>query len=113
MRVPPVDVSALDRVVKSAPGLRLVILNSDPSRQLEPYRKASSLGPVFFDCAMVEGTGGLGRLARELSIDRLLFGSHFPLFYFESALFKLKEAGFTESEREAILDRNARGVLSA
>jgi predicted TIM-barrel fold metal-dependent hydrolase len=113
MRVPPVDVSALDQVVKSAPGLRLVILNADPSRQLEPYRKASSRGPVFFDCAMVEGTGGLGRLARELSIDRLLFGSHFPLFYFESALFKVKEAGFTESERQAILDRNARGILSA
>ena len=47
-------------------------------------------GPMYFDISTVEGIEGVGRLVERLSPKRILFGSNFPLFYFESALLKMQ-----------------------
>jgi predicted TIM-barrel fold metal-dependent hydrolase len=47
----------------------------------------------------------------ETAADRVLFGSNYPLFYFESAELKVKEAGLPEIEARAIGDENARRLL--
>ena len=90
------------------PSLRLVVLNAprDPLRQ-----KIAAAGDVYFDIAMVEGVGGVGVLASEVSPQRVVFGSHFPLFYLQSAALKIKEAGLSASEEKAILEDNARRLL--
>lgn len=111
-RVPPVDLSPLPDVLRNEPRLRLVILNSDPMRNPEQLQKLASAGNVYFDISMVEGVGGVARLAQKISIQHVLFGSHFPLFYFESALLKVREAGFTDTESRAVLEENARRLLS-
>ena len=113
MRVPPVDLSPLHDLLKGEPGARVIILNSDPLHHLEQAQKLLSAGNVYFDISMVEGVGGVARLAQKVSLQRVLFGSHYPLFYFDSALLKIREAGFTETERQAVLEANARGVLAA
>jgi len=41
-----------------------------------------------------------------------LFGSNSPLFYFESALLKIQETGLSESEKDALLEGNARQLLA-
>jgi predicted TIM-barrel fold metal-dependent hydrolase len=41
----------------------------------------------------------------------VVFGSHFPLFYFQSAALKIKEAGFSAADEKAILEDNARRLL--
>jgi len=43
----------------------------------------------------------------------VLFGSNYPLFYFESAMLKVRESGFTDNERKAVLEENARRLLAA
>ena len=70
-------------------------------------------GNVYFDISMVEGVGGVARLAQKISIRRILFGSHYPLFYFESALLKVQESGLTEAQKKVIFEDNARRLLSS
>jgi predicted TIM-barrel fold metal-dependent hydrolase len=111
MRVPPVDLGPLADAIVSEPKLKLVILNCYPQLAVEKLRPPSTAGQVFFDLAMIEHTGGILRLREQVSQERVLFGSHFPLFYFESALLKIQEAGLTGAEQAAIYDGNARRLL--
>ena len=113
MRVPPVDLSPLTDLLKNEPEARVVILNSDHLHNGEQLQKLVSAGNVYFDICMVEGVGGVARLAQKISVRRVLFGSHYPLFYFESALLKVREAGLTETETQAMLEENARGVVAS
>ena len=112
MHVPPVDISPLADLLKSEPDARLIILNSDPLHNLEQSQELFPARNVSFDISMVEGAGGVGRLAKKLSVQRVLFGTHYPLFYFESAVLKVREAEFTDAETQAILEGNARRLLA-
>jgi predicted TIM-barrel fold metal-dependent hydrolase len=113
MRVPPVDISPLVDLLKNESAVRLVILNCDPMQNLEHLQRLASTGRAYFDIAMVEGVGGVARLAQKISIQNVLFGSHYPLFYFESALLKVLEAGLTDAETRALLEENAHRLLEA
>ena len=111
MRVPPVDFAPLAGLVAAEPNLRLVILNSYPTLNIERLQKLSSAGEVYFDFAMVERVGVVARLAAQVSLPRVLFGSNYPLYYFESALLKVQESGLTEAQTKAVLEDNARWLL--
>jgi len=113
MRVPPVDLSPLPDVLKAEPKARVIILNSDPLQNVDTLQKLLSAGNIYFDISMVERVGGVARLAQKASIKRVLFGSHYPLFYFDSALLKIRVSGFRETETQSFLEGNARGVLGA
>jgi uncharacterized protein len=113
MRVPPVDISPLIDVIHSERGVRVVILNWNSLEHLKEAQKLASMGRVYFDISMVESVGGVARLAQAISIQHVLFGSHYPLFYFESALLKVREGGFAEGDARAILEENARRLLEA
>ena len=112
MRVPPVDPAPLAERVKAEPALRLVILNCYPQLALAELAKVAPAGRVCFDLAMVEGVGGVARLAQSVSIERVLFGSHFPLFYMESAHLKMQESGLPDARQRAIYSDNALRLLN-
>ena len=111
MRVPPVNISPLSDGISAERGARVIILNYNPLENLDLAQKLASTGRVYFDISMVESVGGVARLAHAIPIERVLFGSHYPLFYFESAALKMREAGFTEAETKAICEENARRAL--
>ena len=111
MRVPPVDLSALAQVVKSVPSMRLVLLNWWPSLRGERIRPLADDGAVYFDLAMLEGIEGVARLVDQLPPERILFGSNFPLFYFEAALLKVQESGLPEGRKTMLFEENARRIL--
>jgi len=113
MRVPPVDISPLADLITNERRVRVVILNCNPLQDLEPAQKAAATGRAYFDISMVESVGGVARLVQKISVDHVLFGSHYPLFYFESALLKVREAGLTDAETLAVTEGNARRLLEA
>jgi uncharacterized protein len=113
MRVPPVDISPLPDLLRNEPRARLVVLNADVRHAVEQSPELVSAGNIYFDFSMVEGVGGVAQLAQKISIQRLLFGSNYPLFYFESTLLKVQESGFTSADRRALLQENARQLVTA
>lgn len=111
MRVPPVDIAPLADVVKATPGLRLELLNCTSNIEMEQYRAALAASDVYAEFSMVDGIAGVARLVHEFPLQRVLFGSYYPFFYFESALFKVQESGLDESSKNAICAANARQLM--
>ena len=111
MRVPPVNVSALPRLIESEPTARLMLLNWTPSLKGQQLKPLLDHGRVLFDIAMVEGIEGVARLLERVSPERVLFGSHYPFFYFEAALLKMKESGLPVDQQKAVFEGNARRLL--
>ena len=112
LQVEPPDIKPLAGVVKKTPGLRLELLNSSPVLKGPALPDLMKSGEVCVDIAMLESVGGVGSLLAQTPASRVLFGSHAPLFYFESALLKLKESPLNEEPLRAVRCDNARRLLA-
>ena len=106
LQVPPVDTAPLADVLKNLPTLRLQLLNAFRTLRGEPLLRLAAAG-AHFEIAMLEGVGGVANLLKQLPAERLLFGSHAPLFYFESAMLKLHESMLTAAQERAVRSGNA------
>jgi hypothetical protein len=112
LRVEPVDAAPLvDRVTRTS-GLRLVLLNAFRTMHGPALRQLADAGEVCVEISMLDGVGGVGKLLGQLPASRILFGSHAPLFYFESAELKLRESPLTPEQLRAIRSENAERLLS-
>ncbi|GMW01413.1 MAG: hypothetical protein AMXMBFR84_25500 [Candidatus Hydrogenedentota bacterium] len=108
VRVPNVDVAPLAGVLEQAPGVQVVLLNALQYVNGARATALSQAGNVYFDIATVEGVAGVAKALTYLPLERVLFGSHSPLFYLESAVLKLHEAELNDSQSDAIRFLNAR-----
>lgn len=111
MQIADVDLKPLPDLMARLPRLRLVLLNAlRPARAVLPFLKFDK---VSIDIAVLEGVGGLERLLSETKfpVQRVLFGSHLPLFNLESAVLKLRESELTPEQYAAITETNARRLL--
>ena len=113
LRVAPVDPTPLAEMVKHVPGLRLTLLNALRTLRGESLRKLLASGEVYVEIAMLEGVGGVARLLEQVPLQRVLFGSHAPFFYFESALLKLQESPLSREQLHAIRRENAQRLVAA
>ncbi len=111
LRVPPVNVAPLAALVQRISGLRLVLVNAMRTVREPALAALVRAGQVYVEIAMLEGVGGLERLLAALPVDRVLFGSFSPMFYFESAWGKLRESELTPHQRRAIAAENAKALL--
>jgi len=112
LRVEPVDITPLPSRIKQTPSLRLVLLNALGTLRGEPLLDLIAAGEVYVEISMLEGVGGVGNLLAHMPANRVLFGSHAPLFYYESALLKLKESPLSEEQLTAIRNENARSLAT-
>ena len=113
MRVPHVDVPPLLALLASRSKLRIVLLSWSRGVSATLAAKLSAAGQVYFDIATVEGVGGVANLLKQVPTDRVVFGSHAPFFYLESAVLKLKESDLSDAQAKAIRAGNARRLLLA
>jgi uncharacterized protein len=113
MRVPHVDVTPLLVLLAGRPGLRMVLLNWSRGVSVALLAKLSAAGQVYSDIATLDGVGGVANLLKQVPADRVVFGSHTPFFYLESAMLKLKESVLSEAELKAIRAGNASRLLAA
>jgi predicted TIM-barrel fold metal-dependent hydrolase len=113
MQVPTVDPTPLTDLIPHLPHLRLMLLNAGAwTMDATPTaQKILNAQNVYVDIAMNEGVGGLTRLIATTSPDRVLFGSHYPFFYFESAVLKVRSAGLPRDQEQALYDGNARRLV--
>lgn len=114
VQVPPVDATPLLKLLrerKSLKELRLVILNGQRALRGEALSNLADAGNVYFDFAMQEGVGGLEKLSKHVPIDRILFGSYSPFFYFESAELKLRESRLGGLANQSLTTKNAEKLL--
>lgn len=114
VQVKIVDLSPLPALLQQVPAARVVVLNCGISvtpieAVLAPFRKFDK---VAFDFAMLEGMAHLPELIRVVGIERVVFGSYSPMFYFESAALKMREGALTPEQTGAVLAGNARRLLA-
>jgi predicted TIM-barrel fold metal-dependent hydrolase len=109
MMVPAVNPAPLADLLKRTPDLRVLLINRKRQITLAP-EVAKSMN-VYSDIAMWEGVGGVARLISQISPSRVVFGSHSPFFYFDSAFLKVREAGLPADQTQAVLEGNARALL--
>ncbi len=113
LHVPPVDCSPLPEILKGLPALRLILINCSPALRENQLQPVLAAGNTYCDIAMVDGIEGVARLVERVSPQKVLFGSDFPFFYFESALLKMQESGLPESDKDAVMEGNARRLLAS
>lgn len=111
MRVPDVDTKPLADLVTNCPQLQLVLLNSLQILRGDALKSLVATGRVHFEIATLEGVAGIARVLEQIPLNRLLFGSHFPLFILESAVLKLRESELTAAQMKAITRDNAQRLM--
>ena len=67
---------------------------------------------LHFDIAHIENIGGVGDMAGKVGAEHIVFGSHAPLLYMESACLKMKEADLADDQRRLIASGNAQAMLA-
>jgi predicted TIM-barrel fold metal-dependent hydrolase len=61
---------------------------------------------------MLESVGGVAKLLDHVPAERVLYGSYFPFFYWESALLKIRESELNNDQRASIMSTNAERLLA-
>jgi predicted TIM-barrel fold metal-dependent hydrolase len=112
LRLHPIDLTPLLELAASLPRLRLVLLDHVGVANADVLRKLTHAGQVYVDIATVEGVGGISQLLQTVPADRVLFGSHYPFFYYESAVLKLRESKLQPAHERAIRRDNAKRLLT-
>jgi predicted TIM-barrel fold metal-dependent hydrolase len=113
MRVPPVDITTLPKILAKTPSLKFVLLGALTSAtRMETLTKLFDVGQAYVEISMLEGAGGIEKLLTTVPLDRILFGSHAPSFYFESAALKLQESALPPKHIAAIMHENAERLIN-
>jgi hypothetical protein len=111
LRVAPVDPAPLADLAGRIPGLRLVLVNAPAALHGELLQKLVVARDICVEISMLEGVGGIGSLLEQAPVERVLFGSYAPLFYFEAAELKLRESPLTPAQTQALCRGNAERLL--
>lgn len=111
LRVPHVECAPLPDAVRAVPDARVMLLGAFRAVVGETMTRLVAAERVWFDISWLEGVAGIERVAKQMPLDRLVFGSHAPLFYPESAALKLTESALSEGVRAGIARVNAERAL--
>jgi hypothetical protein len=114
LQAQPVDLLPLIPILEKLPKAHVTVLNGFVSlRSVQlPWDRLRRLDNVVFDISMLEQLMGVKVLVEAVGVERVVFGSYSPMFYFESSSLKLRESNLSEEQTAAILHSNAGRWLS-
>ena len=109
------DVAPLVSLLEELPQVRVELLQADGTLRGPLVPRLMKLRNLVWDISSIEGDAGLRRLIDgthanyrgPLLHNKLVFGSHAPLFPVESAVWKLFESPLTRDELHGIMYENA------
>ena len=109
LEVQIVDLRPLTSLLEAVPKARVMVLNGFISLRSTPLvpEQLKNFDNLAFDIAMLEQLMGVKVLVDAIGPERVVFGSYSPMFYFESAFLKLREADLSVKQTEAILSANS------
>lgn len=113
MQVPVVDTAPLAALVNKFPRLPLVVMNNSAAVRSGQASELAKVGNVYFEISHFESVGALENWAKEVPVERILFGSYFPFFNLEAALLKFQESQLGGFATSAIQSGNAQQLLAA
>ncbi len=108
MKVPPTDLGPLAELKRKIPDLKVMAINA--LRSTGGVKELADAG-VVFDIGMLEGVAAVEKLVERVGKEAVLFGSHAPLFYIDSALLKMRAAELAPAQSAAVLHENATALL--
>jgi predicted TIM-barrel fold metal-dependent hydrolase len=111
LHVPAVEMVPLPPLLRELPNLRLVLLNAFTTVRPDEAHRLVQAGAVYFEISRLESVGGIANLLTQVPLERILFGSSAPFFYFEAAQLKLAESALSAEQLHAISSANATALL--
>ena len=108
MKIPGVDWQAVVQLANTFHNVSIVCLFAYLGEAVELAQKT---GNVHVDISFIETFQTLPALLRKIPPERILFGSHTPFLYTESAVMKLKAARLAAKSYKAIASVNARRLF--
>ena len=108
MQVAPVDFTPLAEIMKRHPKARVMVLNANAAMIQRALRGCQN---VWLDTGMIEGVAGVEQLFKLWREDRICFGSHAPVFYWEAAELKLQESDLTAAQLAALRHGNLAALI--
>lgn len=110
-KVPDVAVERAVEAARRVPQVQVVLGGIHFAELRSQGDAIRSLPNVWVDLSRVEHVDGMRQSIHAVGAQRLLFGTHAPLFNVRSALLKLDEGLLSDEERAAITRENARRLL--
>ncbi|MGB0579727.1 MAG: amidohydrolase family protein [Limisphaerales bacterium] len=98
MKIPHVNVTPLPALLKSIPKARVMLLNCFRAVRGKPLLELVATERVWFDISTLEGMSGIERMLKQIPANRIVFGTHAPLYLPESAVLKLRESELTQEQ---------------
>ena len=108
-RVAPVDLKPLSGILQEMKESRIMLLNANAAMLLRHLQECPN---VWLDFAMIEGVGGVENLLKTWPLERLVFGSFAPVFYWESARLKMQESALSLAQARALQSQSASALLA-
>lgn len=120
INVGPVSFGPLLQAVRSTPNAKVQLLHFTGPTSAVALSQFMAMANTFVDISRLEGNGAIGRMigtikglpSARVPIERIVFGSHAPYFPVETALLKLIESPLDAPQLHAIMQGNARRLLS-
>lgn len=109
VRVAPVNLQPLPALMQEIKEARVMLLNANAAMLLRHLQECPN---VWIDFAMIEGVGGVEALLKIWPLERLVFGSFAPVFYWESARLKMQESALDAAQATAVQWHNAAPLLA-
>ncbi|MDB6004037.1 MAG: hypothetical protein JWR15_1024 [Prosthecobacter sp.] len=109
VRVAPVSLQPLPVLMQEIKEARVMLLNANAAMLLRHLQDCPN---VWSDFAMIEGVGGVEALLETWPLERLVFGSFAPVFYWESARLKMQESALNAAQSLAVQWQNAATLLA-
>jgi predicted TIM-barrel fold metal-dependent hydrolase len=109
VRAAPVKLQPLPALMHEIKDARVMLQNANAAMVLSQLQDCPN---VWLDFAMIEGVGGVEALLKIWPLERVVFGSFAPVFYWESARLKIQESALNAAQSAAVQWQNAATLLA-